>query len=177
MPVRLRLRGPPKGKPKGNMTKQSKYTKELLRTAVKESFSIAGVLRNLDIGFSGGMHSYISNLVDYYNLDTSHFKSAVQHLQKHAFRTRVLTPDEILVKGRSLAGEKRHILHRVLQQVGVPYHCGICGISSWQDKLLKLHIDHIDGNHSDNSRENLRYVCPNCHSQTPTYAMAKAWLK
>lgn len=47
--------------------------------------------------------------------------------------------------------------------------CKICGISEWLGEKLSLHLDHIDGVNSNNSRENLRYICPNCHSQTRTY--------
>lgn len=48
--------------------------------------------------------------------------------------------------------------------------CAICGISEeWNGKPLVFIIDHIDGNASNNTRENLRCVCPNCDSQLPTY--------
>ena len=49
--------------------------------------------------------------------------------------------------------------------------CAICGnLGEWNDKPLSLVIDHINGNHSDNRIENLRILCPNCHSQTETFA-------
>jgi len=45
--------------------------------------------------------------------------------------------------------------------------CGQKGI--WNDKLLYMHMDHIDGNSDNNLPENLRLICPNCHTQTDTF--------
>ena len=49
------------------------------------------------------------------------------------------------------------------------HRCIICNIKDWCNQPLTLHLDHINGDNTNNKRENLRYICPNCHSQTKTY--------
>jgi hypothetical protein len=49
------------------------------------------------------------------------------------------------------------------------YKCEECGIGEHNGKPIVLECDHIDGNNSNNHISNLRLICPNCHSQTPTY--------
>jgi Zn finger protein HypA/HybF involved in hydrogenase expression len=54
----------------------------------------------------------------------------------------------------------------VLEQV---QKCNHCGIYEWNGKPIVLELEHKDGNHSNNERENLEAICPNCHSQTNTW--------
>lgn len=57
-----------------------------------------------------------------------------------------------------------------LYQAGIKQNiCEICNISSWQNKEIMCELDHIDGNSSNHRLENLRIICPNCHSQTSTF--------
>lgn len=63
--------------------------------------------------------------------------------------------------------KKRAIL---VEQGGVCLHCGL---SEWRGLPLTLELDHVDGNHDNDARDNLRVLCPNCHSQTPTYRRYK----
>lgn len=52
----------------------------------------------------------------------------------------------------------------------IPYECSICKLkNSWQNKTLVLQLDHINGINNDNRLSNLRFLCPNCHSQTETF--------
>jgi HNH endonuclease len=46
------------------------------------------------------------------------------------------------------------------------YKCEVCSVSDWQGKPITLHVDHINGDPSNDRPDNLRLICPNCHSQT-----------
>lgn len=77
--------------------------------------------------------------------------------------------DQVLVVNSTYA---RHLLKsRLIKENLVQYECAVCrnpGI--WNGQKLSLHLDHANGVYNDNRIENLRFLCPNCHAQTDTYA-------
>lgn len=58
---------------------------------------------------------------------------------------------------------------KLLQEKVFDYKCVECGISEYNGKPIVLHLDHIDGDSSNHIKSNLRFLCPNCHSQTDTW--------
>lgn len=61
------------------------------------------------------------------------------------------------------------VKQRIVQDSLLDYKCNKCGIDSWMGETIVLDLDHINGNNTDNRLNNLRFLCPNCHSQTETY--------
>ena len=76
--------------------------------------------------------------------------------------------DEILVAGR--ACNRSYLKHRLIQAGLKQDRCEDCGLETWRDKPLSLSLHHVNGVRDDNRLENLRLLCPNCHSQTPNFA-------
>lgn len=147
-----------------------KYTREMLSEAVAASISMAGVMRHLGIRPTGGAHAHLRRRIIKLGIDTTHFLGAAHFRGTHSLNR--LSADQILVLRPTTANRaKPQHLRRALLEIGRPHRCAECGIGdNWNGRPLVLHVDHIDGSLWDCRRENLRFVCPNCHSQTQTYA-------
>lgn len=129
----------------------------------KTFFDIAQAL-----GYSqNGRHSYdlIKKRCNELNIDTSHLGNRSGNggvIIKQSL-------DEILVKN-STYQNMGSLKRRLINEKKLDYVCALCGnTGEWNDKELVLQLDHINGDHKDNRIENLRFLCPNCHSQTETF--------
>lgn len=66
---------------------------------------------------------------------------------------------------------RHRIKARVIEQKMLDHSCQECGLQHiWNGKHISLQLDHINGVNNDHRIENLRFLCPNCHSQQDTYA-------
>ena len=149
-----------------------KYTKDWLEQLCKESYSYAEVLRKAGRKQGGGAQATLKRKIEEYQIDISHFTGQTwqksPHLKGNTQSREKYSLDEILIKDspvtqKTLRGYIER--HNVLE-----YKCQTCGNNGhWQNGIISLELDHINGNNTDNRIENLRYLCPNCHALTETY--------
>ena len=144
-----------------------KLSDEQFVELLKKSSTISEVLFKLGYTVKGNSWGYsqVKRRMDDLNLDYSIFKgkSAVIKITK----LNNVRKEDILKEN---CKHQRTVLRRyVIKNNLIPYKCAICGCTKWQGKTLSLELDHINGINNDNRLENLRFLCPNCHSQTSTY--------
>ncbi|KJK36768.1 HNH endonuclease [Streptomyces variegatus] len=149
----------------------SKWTKKVLQAAASASSSVNDVLRRLGLELVGGHHTHISRRIKAYGIDTSHFVPSVR-TEKMRHNQRRRTAEEILIEDTST--HPRRVpsarLKRAMRELGIEERCAMCGIgAAWLGEPMPLEVDHIDGNWRNNRVENVRFLCPNCHSTTDSY--------
>lgn len=138
---------------------------------VKESSSLTDLLTRLGRSHVPSSYLDVKSRIQRLNIPIDHFTNSNATKLNGKWRTAKLSADEIFVKGRR--GTKResiHILKSAMIENGFIQECGECGLGTeWNGKPISLQVDHRNGDPTDNRRENLRFLCPNCHSQTDTY--------
>lgn len=141
------------------------FTPEEIQNILNTSNSFKEVV--LKIGYAhdgGGGYRYVKNYILKHNLSTPKYS-----FYGNVHKTTEMSIDEVFIVDSpytSTQGLKRKILKYGL----LKYECVNCkNTGMWNDKKLLLQLDHINGIFNDNRIENLRFLCPNCHSQTTTF--------
>jgi hypothetical protein len=146
---------------------KSKYsfTEAQLREAVWNASSIRQALIYLGVVPEGGNYRVIRNAVEAFDIDTSHFKGQAWNKGRHMGTK---TPiEDYLSNKRSITSFR--LKARLISAGLKKSTCECCGLSIWMGHPIPLELDHIDSNHTNNSLDNLRVLCPNCHALTANY--------
>lgn len=140
----------------GNKAKWRSFSKEEIEQIVKNSRSNREVAAAL--GYSkegGGTMQSLHKMYQELNLDTSHFLG--QGWNKNNFDYSSFSNGTRKAKGAPTIKALSYLREQ---------KCENCGITEWLGQPINLQVHHINGDHLDNSLENLQLLCPNCHSYT-----------
>lgn len=144
------------------------WSREALENTVAQANCWFNWLDALGIPKKGHNYRTLKKKAVEYGINTSHFSYLFgkTHNGKRSVSSQTteefFSPDNM----HNPSILKREYINRILEGEA---KCEICGIESWIGKPIMLQIHHKDGNHENNSIDNLQLLCPNCHAQTETY--------
>jgi len=146
---------------------QRKYTDAQFLEAVKQATYMTEALRLLNVADSSG--KTFKKVLNRLKPDISHWID-INVLKMNNFKTGAveIPLEEVLVENSTYIYSD--LRKKLLKYGAIEEKCYLCPLKNeWNGKPLVLQLDHINGVHNDNRIENLRLLCPNCHSQTPTF--------
>ena len=109
----------------------------------------------------------VRECAEHFGFSKQTWHSAVQRGAVRA-RPRALPLADLLAAGRKRG--RYNLKNRLLAAALKDGSCEDCGITEWRGRPLSMALHHVNGDGHDNRLENLRLLCPNCHSQTENFA-------
>jgi len=148
-----------------------KPTKKEFQKIVNEHTTLASILRWFGLHVGAGNYKTLKRRIEKESIDIGHIKLGTNSNKGRSFRE--MSRDDVvtkyLKKGSKVQSYK--LKQKLLQHKLLDNKCSECGQEpEWNGKPLSLQLDHINGDSSDNRLENLRILCPCCHSQTETFS-------
>jgi len=144
------------------------WNKQQLILAAKESSSLRQVIHKLGLKEAGGNYAQVKRYLAEYDININHFRGKGWNKGLRGLGIVRIPLEEILKPNSNFQSYK---LKKRLFEAKLKFpKCEICGWAKKSvDGRVPLELDHINGNSHDNRLENLRVLCPNCHSLQPTH--------
>jgi 5-methylcytosine-specific restriction endonuclease McrA len=144
-------------------------SKEQLIEIVKQSSSISAILSYFNLLNKGSNYRTLKQRLEEDGIDYSHIKLGLSSNRGRNFIRKKLPLETILIEHSTF--NRNHLKVRLIKEGVLKNECYECGQQPiWNGKPLSLQLDHINGISDDNRIENLRILCPHCHSQTANFA-------
>jgi len=140
----------------------TKYNKEDFEKAIADSQSMAHAATKLNLHFSTFKRR--AEKLGLYKPNPG-----LRGYNKPKEEGKGKLPLQEILGGKHPQYQSYKLKNRLVAEGVLDYKCSECGISEWQGSRLSLELDHVDGNSTNHSLNNLRLLCPNCHSQTETF--------
>lgn len=141
----------------------------LFKDIVSSSVTLTEILIRLGLPNKGGNSKTLKNRAIQEGIDMSHISLGKGHFKGKILNIVKTSYDKILVKNSTY--NRTHLKKRLISDKLLENKCSVCGqLPEWNNKPLVLQLDHINGISNDNRLENLRIICPHCHSQTENFA-------
>lgn len=155
--------------PKNRTSKIWKISDEDFRNLVKNSLRMKDVLTYFGLQNKGNNFRTVKKRISELGIDDNHFLSRTDssHYKRRVNKDDFINHWLVVNSNKNRAHLKNHLIKFEL----IPYKCSVCNNSGvWNNKRLSLQLEHINGVSNDNRLDNLCFLCPNCHSQTETFA-------
>lgn len=142
-------------------------TDEQYKTIVESSLSYSDICRKIGLRIQGSNINTIKRRIQKQNLSINHFNPYAKLIENP--NRKEIPLESILVENSTYSTSD--LKKRLLKLGLLKEQCSKCLLGNiWNNEPIVLQLDHINGNHKDNRIENLRILCPNCHTQTKTHS-------
>lgn len=153
-----------------------KIPKNDLKNVVKNSNSISDILRHYNFSIASGNFRTLKNRLKEDDIDYSHISLGLNCNKGRKFPGKAQPLEKVMIKNSIY--DRGSLKKRLLKNKILENKCSICGLlPKWKSKKLVMVLDHINGINNDHRLKNLRLLCPNCNSQTSTFAGRKIKIK
>ncbi len=141
-------------------------SKEEFAELIRKSHTFREALSLFGLGHKGNNYRTLRERMDYENISYDHLYENIYMKREFGKKTPM---EKVLIEGSKYS--RTNLKKRLLEDKLLENKCSVCGLMpDWNGKRLVMVLDHINGIPNDNRLENLRFLCPNCNSQTKTFA-------
>lgn len=151
---------------------KNKFTelgKKHLEDVVNQSKSLSEICYSFKYTRSKAAYEVLKRSLEYFGIEYSNIYKTDLKKTNYKNNFKVKPIEYYLIENSKT--DNHFLKNRLIKENLLKNECDICKIEPyWNGKSLSLQLDHINGTNNDNRLENLRLLCPNCHSQTDTFS-------